>query len=384
MKYTKLYPVAILFLFALSQSVLAQKSYNIEIKFSGKDVSQKNIDVVVSKGFQNISLTKDSYNLIDEVIESSAKYTAVIISYFSSRHAPSIHRYFLVNQHCKLLVRYDNATDRISVEQTSGVLSFEDGGLRKFEQFAKAEIEASNAYAKLYKYDFTNVDSMVLVNYTNYLEAVDEKGIQFIKKYPDQVFSTWIFLELLDFPRYSKEELLNIYNKSLQPANKGTLEEGIILQRLDPNRLALNTKAPLQNKIFRDLHGSDYSISSSGGKLVLIKIWATWCEPCVAEIPRLKELHSKYKDSLEILAFSTDTNEQKLRDFIKTNEMDWINVINQPEICQAFGSDMGIPQLFLINEKGMIIYPRSGSEDWSLEKLDKTLAIQTEKQKSNN
>lgn len=154
--------------------------------------------------------------------------------------------------------------------------------------------------------------------------------------------------------------------------------------KLDSIRLAVDTKAPLQNKKFKDLQGETHSISAAEGKLVLVNVWATWCGPCVAEIPRLKELHTKYKDSMEVFSFSTDSNEQKLRNFIKTNEMNWVNVFNQPEICRAFGSDMGVPQLFLLNEQGVIIYTKSGSADDSLEILEKTLAIHTEKQKVNN
>ncbi len=385
MKYTKFYSVAILLFFAISQSAIGQKLYNIEIKFSGTDVSKKSIGVQVIHGFQTIPLNKDSSNIISEVIESSATYPVVEISYFSSRHSPSFHRYFLTKQNCKVVVRYDKDADILNVEQASGVISFEDGGLRELENFAKAEIETRDAYGRLYNYDFTVVDSSVLSNFNNYMDAVNEKGIQFVKKYPDLLYSTWMFIsELLDFPRYSKVELLEIYNKSLKPGNEGTFEEKLILERLDPNRLALNTKAPLQNKIFKDLQGSTYSISSSGEKLVLINIWSTSCGPCVAEIPRLKELHSKYKTSVEILSFSTDTDEQKLRNLIKAKEINWVNVFNQPEICQAFGSDMGIPQLFLLNDKGMIIYSRSVSEDWGLDILDKTLDLYTEKQKSNN
>ncbi len=385
MKHTKFYSVAILFFLLLSQSAISQKLYNIEVKFSGTEVSKKNIGVQVIQGFRAIPLNKDSSNIIAEVIEFPEKFPVVEINYFSSKHPPAFHRYFLTEQNCRLLVRFDKDTDIINVEQTSGVISFIDGGLSKFEHFAKAELETLDAYEKLYNHDFIAVDSIVLSNLNRYSDAVEEKGVQFIKKYPNLLYSTWIFMsEILGDPKFSKEELLGLYNKNLKPIHTGTFEEKLILEWLDPNRLALNTIAPLQNKKFKDLQGATHSISAPGGKLVLVNIWATWCGPCVGEIPRLKELHSKYKDSLEVFSFSTDANEQKLRNFIKTNEINWVNVFNQPEICQAFGSDMGIPQLFLLNEKGVIIYSKSGSADDSLEILEKTLALHSERQKSNN
>lgn len=385
MKHTKFHLVVLLFFFNISQSAIGQKLYEIEINFSGIDVSTKRIGAQVYQGFQSVPLNKDSSNLISEKIEFSAKYPIIEISYFSSKHPPSFHRYFLKSQKCRLVFHYDKDSDMVNVEQTFGVTSFEDGGLNTFKIFAKDELETRDAYSRAYNYDFTEVDSSVLNNLTNYIEAVRNKGVQFVRKYPNLLYSTWLFIyETIGDPRYSRDELLDLYNKSLKLTHKGTFEEKLILNKLNTNRLVLNTKAPLQKVVFRDLKGSKYSISSFGKKLVLINIWATWCGPCVAEIPRLGELYAKYKTSLEILSFSTDTDEQKLRGFINTKNIDWINVFNQPEICRAFGSEMGIPQLFLLNEKGIIIYSRSASADYTLDILEKSLALYTEKQKSNH
>jgi thiol-disulfide isomerase/thioredoxin len=188
--------------------------------------------------------------------------------------------------------------------------------------------------------------------------------------------------EILGNSRYSNDELLDLYNRSLKPRHKDTFEEKFILNKLNPSRLALNTIAPLRMDTFIDLKGTKYSISTFKSRLVLVNIWATWCKPCVAEIPRLKELYSKYKNFLEILSFSTDTEEQKLRGFIEAKDINWINVFNQPKFCNAFGSDKGIPQLFLLNEKGIILYSRFASADASLDILDKTLARFAENQNS--
>jgi hypothetical protein len=100
------------------------------------------------------------------------------------------------------------------------------------------------------------------------------------------------------------------------------------------------------------------------------------------EIPKLKELYAKYKTSMEIVSFSTDDDEQKVRNFIKAKDINWINVCDQPEIYRAFGSDKGVPQVFLLNDKGIIIYSRSANADYTLDLLEKTLAFHSEKGKS--
>jgi thiol-disulfide isomerase/thioredoxin len=188
--------------------------------------------------------------------------------------------------------------------------------------------------------------------------------------------------QILGDPRYSNDVQLELYTKILNQRHIDSFEENFILNKLDKDRLAVNTAAPLQNKVFKDLQGSSYSISSLGKKLVIVNIWSTSCVPCIEEIPRLKELYAKYKALMEIVSFSTDTEEQKVRDFIKAKNIDWITVANQPEICRIFGSDKGIPQVFLLNEKGVIIYSRSANADPSLDILEKTLAFHAEKEKT--
>ena len=350
---------------------VSQKNYNISIKLNS-DVASRKINVQLYEGFRLIPLIKDSGTQFSESINSSMKYPVIEVSYFGTY--PIIRRYFINKTTSELNIDYLPKNDSIIIRGVSGMISFEAAGLSKFRQFAKKELERQNNYQKLYKYDFTEVDTTVLNTYAKYIKAVEEKGIQFIRKYPNSLYSSWLFLYIiLDLRKYSKEKLLQIYNASLKESFKGSAEEKLILDKLDESLLALNSEAPLREKKFRDLLGSVYSIMSFKKKLVLVNVWATWCVPCVAEIPMLKYLYNKYKDLVEIVSFSIDTNEEKLRQFIKDREIKWINAFNCIEMFRAYGSDMGVPQLFLIDRNGKIVYSKSKSEDNELELLDKTL-----------
>jgi thiol-disulfide isomerase/thioredoxin len=263
------------------------------------------------------------------------------------------------------------------------VTSFENAGQKEFNLFAKTEKETLAAYSKAYNNDISAYDSSVKNNYIRDLEAIKDKAAQFVRQQPNYLYSIYLFMDqILGDPRYSNDVQLELYTKILNQRHIDSFEENFILNKLDKDRLAVNTAAPLQNKVFKDLQGSSYSISSLGKKLVIVNIWSTSCVPCMEEIPRLKELYAKYKALMEMVSFSTDTEEQKVRDFIKTKNIDWITVANQPEICRVFGSDKGIPQVFLLNEKGVIIYSRSANADPSLDLLEKTLAFYSEKEKS--
>lgn len=385
MKHTKVYSITFLLFFLLSQTASGQKLYNIEIVFSGTDGKNVNIGTHVYQGFRMIPLKKDTTNLISEKIALSARYPIIEISYFSPKHAPAIHRFFLKNQQCKLQVHYDKETDIVHVIQTSGVTSFEEAGLHKYKTFAKTELAALEAFARSYNYDIPTADPVVEKNYTQYAEAIKDKGVQFVKQNPHLLYSTYLFTyEIIGDPRYPKDEILEIFNNILKQNTISSEEEKLILNKLQGSILALYTQAPLQNKVFTDLRGTEYSISSFNNKLVLINIWSTGCGPCLEEIPRLKELYEKYNTSLEIISFSTEDDAQYVRNFINAKGIHWINVINQPEITYAFNSDKGIPQFFLLNEKGMIIYSRSANADPTLDQLEKILARYVESRNPTN
>ena len=382
MKHTKFRTVLVLLLLIFAQTSKGQKSYNIEIIFTGIDVDKAKIGILAYEGYRNIPFKKDSSNYIFQKIAFSAKLPIIEISYFSSKHSPSFFRYFLTSENCKIVVHYEKEKDIVTVEQTSGVISFEEGGLNEFKVFAKNEIETKEAFSKNYNSDFTAVDSSVENTFIKYDNAVRDKGLEFVKRYPNLLYSTYLFTyDIIRETRYSTDELLDVYNHNFKPRYQGSFEENFILIKLDADRLALNSKAPLPNKVFKDLNGSTYSISSFGNKLVLVNIWSTSCVPCMEEIPKLKELYARYQTSMEIVSFSTDDDEQKVRNIIKAKGINWINVCNQPEISYAYGSDIGIPQVFLLNEKGMIIYSKLADADTSLEQLENKLEQYTEKRK---
>ncbi len=71
------------------------------------------------------------------------------------------------------------------------------------------------------------------------------------------------------------------------------------------------------------------TLDSVKGKLILLDFWATWCGPCIKEIPKLKKLYKKYKTKgLEVFSMSIDEDKNDWQRFIKRNSMNWIHVID--------------------------------------------------------
>ena len=136
----------------------------------------------------------------------------------------------------------------------------------------------------------------------------------------------------------------------------------------------LKTK-PLELK-FTAVDGREVDLSKLRGKVVLIDFWATWCGPCVAELPNVlkayKELHPK---GFEIVGISLDDNKEKLEAFVKERGMEWPQFFDgkgwQNEISSRYGIN-SIPAMWLVDKKGMVVSTnaRGGLE----EKVEKLLA----------
>ena len=115
-----------------------------------------------------------------------------------------------------------------------------------------------------------------------------------------------------------------------------------------------------------DLAGKPVSLADYRGKLVLIDFWATWCGPCIVELPNVKAVYEKYHDKgFEIIGISLDTDEAALRKFIKENQLPWRQVFDgkwwETPLVQQYGI-RGIPAQFLIGREGRVISVKARGE----------------------
>ncbi len=107
------------------------------------------------------------------------------------------------------------------------------------------------------------------------------------------------------------------------------------------------------------LDGQSYRLSALRGKVVLIDFWATWCAPCVAEMPVLARLYEKHRQAgFEILAISRDTDKSKVSEFVSKHKL-LFPVLLGTKIGRLYGVN-GIPDNIFIDRSGNIRYRKSG------------------------
>ncbi|MCH4551016.1 TlpA family protein disulfide reductase [Aestuariibaculum lutulentum] len=125
------------------------------------------------------------------------------------------------------------------------------------------------------------------------------------------------------------------------------------------------------NWLLKDENQETYHFQSAKGKVVLINFWATWCPPCIAEMPSMQKLYDDYKDKVEFL-FVTSDDFTEINTFLKDNNYTF-KVYQPASQYPEYFDVTTIPRTFLIDQSGQIIIDESRSANWNSDKVRGTI-----------
>jgi len=131
-------------------------------------------------------------------------------------------------------------------------------------------------------------------------------------------------------------------------------------------KVRLEAGSPAQEFSMTDITGKPLKLSDYRGRVVLLYFWATWCKPCLAELPSLSMLYREFGVSqehhdsdgdFEIIGISLDQDREALKRFVESEQLPWPQLFDgggwQMQIAQQYRVT-SLPRTFLIDEKGVI------------------------------
>ena len=113
-------------------------------------------------------------------------------------------------------------------------------------------------------------------------------------------------------------------------------------------------------------NGQQISRSEFPGKLLMVNFWATWCPPCVEEMPSLNQFaQTMAPQGVTVLGISVDRNEKAYREFLARNQLQF-QVARDPEenISSSYGT-FKWPETYVINREGKVVQKFIGPRDWT-------------------
>lgn len=120
----------------------------------------------------------------------------------------------------------------------------------------------------------------------------------------------------------------------------------------------------------KNKNGTILNFENTKGKVVLVNFWATWCPPCIAEMPSLQELYDDYSDKIEFILIS-DESYQTIDSFLEKNNYTF--KVYKEASKSDFFNVRGIPRTFLIDKSGKVVIDKTGAANWNSDSVRQTI-----------
>ncbi|MED5580412.1 MAG: TlpA disulfide reductase family protein [Nitrospinota bacterium] len=136
----------------------------------------------------------------------------------------------------------------------------------------------------------------------------------------------------------------------------------------EQKKIVLQRGVKVPDFSFPGLDGSTIKLSDYKGKVVLLNIWASWCIPCLDEMPSLQNLYQKMKESqreFEIIAVSIDAlGAEVVNKFVTKYKITFPVALDPRHKIKKMYSAKGVPETFVIDTKGILISKIIGPKKW--------------------
>ncbi len=122
---------------------------------------------------------------------------------------------------------------------------------------------------------------------------------------------------------------------------------------------------PIPEIVLPDLGGKTFRLSKLRGKVVLVNFWASWCPPCVDEMPSLEKLHRALgAKGLEVVSISVDDSLEVIENFRKENNLSFTMLFDKDaKVAHGFET-FKYPETYIVDRDGILLSKIVGPRDW--------------------
>jgi peroxiredoxin len=362
---------------SLAGTAFGQKNFQVTIQLDSSLVLKK-VNYLYNNGKRDVILG-DSISKSPNIIikgEYFSRFVTLQIAYVNNAGFLYSNRYLVDDKPAQIYLYYKPNIDQLLLHK------------RLVNVRAAYDTVSNKTYRELYNYnrkenlavynftqqhpDLNTSDSLQKI-YWKMLRSVHHRTLSFLKDHADDYYSFWYFQNEIAFLNLNpnsgadtallREELA--YFQAAFPKKITQSFEGMELidaykKRINP--LKKNIASP--NFTVKTIDGKALNLNDLKGRFVLIDFWATWCGPCMREIPFVKLLRAQYPESkLAIIGISRDRDLNAMKRVIKDKGMNWYHYFDkETDISRLYGVDI-FPSYFLLDEQGKIIYSSNNISD---------------------
>jgi len=355
----------IMFFLFLPNAIIAQKVFSLKVVIPD-NMNEKSFVIYYENGVRRTEITpnfKDKQCVFSDSFYS--RYATIMIAYRDKNIKYREYNNFWITDAPATITFMANSVspDPLSKRKLINAIEVSQMGEDKLNAFKAKEVKDFQDFYFANEGKIAKNDSKTVKIYHEKSQRINDKYMAFIKKNGSLYYSFWLFRTGMIVNSVTPlDTLFKIYNTVFPDSLKNSIEGEYIENTLKSRNLRKRDLAPDFN--LHDITGKNIKLSNYKGKYILLTFWASWCGPCIKEIPALLKIKEKYpSDKLEIISINLDDDSTSFSKAVQKYKMEWVHIFGDKKLRDVY-EVMGIPEVFLINKSGEIIYKRGQEKDY--------------------